>query len=66
MKTNHIAFKCLKCGGTCVFPARTSDGRLCPTCKGYIVPTGYVSIGIDFASGPDITVETPPVRKNGD
>lgn len=52
---NYIAFKCLECGSACVFPSRTSDGRLCPTCKGHIAPTGYAYVGIDLASGLDKT-----------
>jgi len=33
----YILFKCTECGSLIAYPSRTSDGRTCSECKGFIV-----------------------------
>lgn len=40
-KTGSIAFRCLICEKTSVYPERTADGRTCAHCHGHITPIGY-------------------------
>lgn len=40
-KTGKLAFRCLACEKTSVYPARTGDGRNCAHCGGHITPVGF-------------------------
>lgn len=40
-ETDKIAFRCLSCGELNIFKARTSDGKTCEYCNGYITPVGW-------------------------
>lgn len=63
MKDQDTLYKCLECGDQEIIKARDSrtDGRVCKVCKGHLVPLGYV--GIDLASGKDMTVWYTPGSK---
>lgn len=41
VKTGKIAFRCLACKKTSVFPASHADGQVCIHCGGHIVPLGF-------------------------
>ncbi len=62
MKKEHIGFKCTDCQTINFFPCHKQDGNRCTVCKGYLVPIGYVVMGIDLGRGKDLT-GYPPSKK---
>jgi len=57
MKINDLRYECFKCGEVVAFSRDDNkiDGTSCNRCGGQLIPKGYTVIGIDLASGPDMT-----------
>ena len=62
-----LRYECLECDWVEIVSVSDHrlDGRSCKRGGGHIVPTEYVLIGVDLASGPDRTAYIPPIKKLG-
>lgn len=60
-----MVWSCKECGAYCTIEQFEANDGLCPKCRhrdrraeaGWVAPSAPISIAVDLASGPDVSVE---------